>query len=411
MPIKNTLKLALTNIRRKKGPTVLSLLFLTVTLSVLLLTNALASSLNRFTEKSLANRVGCRSLFVEYNREFETEAGALEKIKGLEHVTAAVPQAAYYFGGGACEELADEGKNLDGEVVFFGANRDTAPEAVAGEGLDDQSENVCLVPWNFRPTSPFKLGDSSPLRGEDWIGKELAFHFTEDSADPNPKEYTYRFKVIGVYDSDMSMDDDNALYLSYADVYQMTKDVTPYMVNSSGDGPHSLMIVADDYKNLDTVQNELRELGFSSTIRTRINTDFIGFLSTFGYALFCSMMIVTVINIMLSSASYVKERTGEIGLLKAIGYRNSQIKAIFVVEMVLLGAVSFVVSLGAALVAADAFRGSLVVQDISWLKLELRVEWYLYLLAPLFAVVFPVIGSAFSLRRITKIQPSDALRE
>ncbi len=410
MPIKNTLKLALTNIRRKKGSTVLSLLFLTVTLSVLLLTNALASSLNRFTEKSLANRVGCRSLFIEYNREFETEASALEKIKKLEHVTAAVPQAAYYFGG-TCEELADESKNLDGEVAFFGANRDTAPDAVAGEELDDQSENVCLVPWNFRPTSSSKIGDSSPLRGEDWIGKELTFHFAEDSADPNPKEHTYRFKVIGVYDSDMSMDDDNALYLSYADVYQMTKDVTPYMVSSSDNGPHSLMVVADDYKNLDTVQGELREMGFGSTIRTSINTDFIGFISTFGYALFGSMMIVTVINIMLSSASYVKERTGEIGLLKAIGYRNSQIKTIFVVEMVLLGAVSFVVSLGVALVAADAFRGSLVVQDISWLKLELQVEWYLYLLAPLFAVVFPVVGSVLSLRRITRIQPSDALRE
>lgn len=410
MPIKNTLKLALTNIRRKKGPTVLSLLFLTVTLSVLLLTNALASSLNRFTEKSLANRVRCRSLSVNYNGEFETEAGALEKIKKLEHVTAAVPQAAYYFGG-TCEELADESKNLDGEVAFFGANRDTAPEAVAGKGLDDQSENVCLVPWNFRPTSSSKIGDSSPLRGEDWIGKELTFHFVEDSADPNPKEYTYCFEVIGVYDSDMSMDDDNALYLSYADVYQMTKDVTPYMVDLPDNMTSSVVVIVDNYKNLGVVQAELGKLGFSTDIIAGINTDLIGFLSTFGYALFCSMMIVTVINIMLSSASYVKERTGEIGLLKAIGYRNSQIKTIFVVEMVLLGAVSFVVSLGAALVAADAFRGSLVVQDISWLKLELRVEWYLYLLAPLFAVVFPVIGSAFSLRRITKIQPSDALRE
>jgi len=149
-----------------------------------------------------------------------------------------------------------------------------------------------------------------------------------------------------------------------------------------------------------------------------------------GIALFTGMVVISFIMVLIT-----RERIKEIGLLKAIGFRNGVIVKQFLTESMVMAAIGFIVSLvvvaamgtsvAAALVGSAAPTTSstsgfqrpgggggmrappagVFIQDISVALTPGMLAFGLMI-----ALIFGVIGSAYPITRALRLNPSEALR-
>jgi putative ABC transport system permease protein len=109
---------------------------------------------------------------------------------------------------------------------------------------------------------------------------------------------------------------------------------------------------------------------------------------------------IGIANIMLVA---VTERTREIGVMKAIGAKDSQVLLLFLLEAMLVGLVGAVLGVALGLAAGAAivkllFQHFTIVVPIPWVALSLAV-----------GVLTGVVAGLLPARRATRIQPVEAL--
>ena len=112
-----------------------------------------------------------------------------------------------------------------------------------------------------------------------------------------------------------------------------------------------------------------------------------------------------------------RERIREIGVLKAIGFRNSKIMSQFFTESMTLATLGFVVGVLLTLVAgpniASLFIGASSTSSAPGTSIPLgdftlSPELMLYTLA--LAIVLGIIGSLYPIMKAIKLKPAEALR-
>jgi ABC-type antimicrobial peptide transport system permease subunit len=120
-------------------------------------------------------------------------------------------------------------------------------------------------------------------------------------------------------------------------------------------------------------------------------------------------LIVAFLGIVNALVTSVSERTAEIGLLKALGARDSVVEQLFLFEAGLLGAVGGVIGagLGAALAVAAA---GLARQVVPGTTLEARLDPLLIGGAVLVATVIAIAAGWLPARRAARLVPAEALR-
>ncbi|MFH1771022.1 MAG: ABC transporter permease [archaeon] len=120
-------------------------------------------------------------------------------------------------------------------------------------------------------------------------------------------------------------------------------------------------------------------------------------------------IVVGAVGITNTMYTSVLERTQEIGIMKAIGARNSSILKIFLIESGLLGliggAIGILIGTGLAkvveIIAAQALGSDL---------LKAYFPWYLILGALLFSFIMGAVAGTTPARQASKMNPTDALR-
>ncbi len=137
----------------------------------------------------------------------------------------------------------------------------------------------------------------------------------------------------------------------------------------------SIMLVADDPGSTDRVRNEARSAGYDAQSaddfirQTQQVLLYLGFgLSTFAVI----ALVIAGLGIANTMYTAVLERTREIGVLKALGARSSDVRTMFVTEAAAIGLLGGLVGLAAAGllgVAGNAIISNLVRQQIVGLDL------------------------------------------
>ena len=119
-------------------------------------------------------------------------------------------------------------------------------------------------------------------------------------------------------------------------------------------------------------------------------------------------LLVGGIGIMNTMYTSVLERTREIGIMKAIGARNGDIMALFIVESGLLGLVGGAIGvvLGIGLSKLVEIGGQNMVGDL----LKASFPWYLIVGALVFSVIIGAISGVLPARQASKLQPVEALQ-
>jgi ABC-type antimicrobial peptide transport system permease subunit len=185
-------------------------------------------------------------------------------------------------------------------------------------------------------------------------------------------------------------------------------------------------VVVDDYNNLDKVLESLKNdkyLAFSllQNIINSIKTAFIVLqivLAGFGFiALIAS--VFGIVNVMTIS---VLERQKEIGILKSLGAKNSDIFNIFLIESAMLGIIGWLlgtlisVGMGYGISAASI---AIINSNKDW-KANLdalniqsfgpQFPWWLFVGTLLIALIFTIMSGVFPAIKASRQNPVDVLR-
>lgn len=310
---------------------------------------------------------------------------------------------------------------------------------IAGENLDEMPTFSCIIPQLFYPfdESVYETAGLEYMDSESLIGKSITLlpssgYFTFDYFDGTESkrteipEFEIRLTIVGVYYSSPTADGGpNTIFISE----ETGKELMKTAVNNAEGGKeelenfinhpeyHNIHITVDDFDNISYVYDELRkmniyliegtELGINP--ETPLITNLFNILSVF---LTTSTLLVTFILMLYFSVNTIKNKKEEIGLMKAVGYKNGQIFSILTIEQLMITLEGFII--GVAISATAITVINIIFSNGSYSNRIFIVNPTLYLLitsvALLIAVLVPLICKILVLHRLSKIQPKDAMK-
>ena len=183
------------------------------------------------------------------------------------------------------------------------------------------------------------------------------------------------------------------------------------------EGYDSAVVRVTDPVELTNVRTKINELGFGSFSIVdeldQIRTVFLIIDSVLGLLGGISLLVASfgIANTMIMS---ILERTREIGIMKAIGAEDREIKLIFFVEAAVIGVVGGVVGVLVAwgidgLANRLAYRFVLKPQGAAFIDF-FDLPPYLWLGAILFALIVSILAALYPAARAARIDPVRALR-
>lgn len=312
--------------------------------------------------------------------------------------------------------------------------------SVSGQQLKDAPVMSCIVPDNgyyidmendrdvFVDTSHL-LGKTLGMSCDYQIhvyNKETNGGYSDDWT--QVANITYELKVVGVYHyaNETSINGAPDILISPETVMELENmalekaqsknnsisGIDDY-INDKFARPY--VVTVDEYDNVSEVMSEIKDLGFESFERGFLNPSVLTFSSFFsGCATFLiiAIMLLTIINLFLSVHSNLNERKGQIGLMKALGFKTSQIFFSTYMENVLSafkaliigGVISALAVLGINAFVSTSENSFLISYVLPWSDFAI-----LLIISLAVILIIPLICQLIMINMIAKIQPQEAM--
>lgn len=135
------------------------------------------------------------------------------------------------------------------------------------------------------------------------------------------------------------------------------------------------------------------------------------FIRILGLALSIIFSIGAVVGAMITMFAAVASRIGEIGTLRALGFRRSAVLSAFLGESLLLSLVGGVVGLGGAALMQTVNISTVNFQTFSELAFRFQLTPAIALQSLLFALIMGVLGGFIPAWRAARLKIVDCLRE
>jgi ABC-type lipoprotein release transport system permease subunit len=321
---------------------------------------------------------------------------------------------------------ASQGDNVT--TSFMGRNftRIVADYVIEGVPATEALINYNIQSTNITQGRGLQAGDSGVVV----LSENNTKFFNADVGD-NITILGESFLVVGIHGSS-GVSDTNVLYMNLTDAQTITNN-TGYIT--------TLRVFANDSSVVSTVASEISSLHSELTVETAQTTlermqslqssqtaaleSAQNSIATSQSTAIEEIIVVTaatsliVLFVMLYT---VRERTKEIGTLKAIGFSNRTVMTQFVLEGILLSVIAGAVGIGIGVIVAPTLS-SLLIPSISSsigtgaVRLNQTVTQAAVSVSPeLMLIVFGasillgVVGSLYPAWRAAKIRPAEAMR-
>jgi putative ABC transport system permease protein len=206
-----------------------------------------------------------------------------------------------------------------------------------------------------------------------------------------------------------------------ADVFIPVKTVEGLFARAphyAENGFDSVTVTVDHEENVKEVARQIRAMGLTEfslvEIFERVRKNVVLMTFATGFVAMIALL-VAALGITNTMVMGVLERTREIGIMKAVGARDSHIQIIFLVEGALIGAVGG--GLGLLFSWLASFPGDTAARALVEKHAETRLEESLFLFplwlsvgVPLLAVAIATLAAVYPARRAAKVNPVLALR-
>lgn len=218
-----------------------------------------------------------------------------------------------------------------------------------------------------------------------------------------------KFKVIAIFENTGTPVDDNVyIPIDVARELFNKTDFVNAMVVKLKPGFSQDEVVADLERKL---ERRLGEGNFDiftpDQILRQLNT-ILGIVQAVLGGIAAIALLVGGIGIMNSMFTAVLERTREIGVMKAVGARNSDILNVFLVESGIIGLTGG--AIGVAIGFGIAKSIELVARIMGFSLLSVRLDPVLVVGALLFSFIIGMVSGALPAYRAARLKPVDALR-
>ena len=462
MRISNNLFLAKANLKGSaKKNTVQAMMILSV-ISITLLVGFLGVANNICEGKT--NYKCCRQVYVFPKSEYEEDGkvGVTEKtintILETEHVVSCekvvLPTTLQFIN---INKITDENgedisnttaetnlKKINEAIGYQFHDDDLVDKVIKGRGLDKTPVMSCILPNKYTYEEyDDKAGELTGYREEidteSLLGKtldveyEYSIHAYKKQGDGYAEDWLtlpkikYRLKVVGIYYfSPLSSAEElpcvtvsketaekiDKMVLDNAVKNGMKEELNDYL---NDEYARDYVVTADSIDNINEVMTTLQEKGIGAYVTVGSPDEsmlaFTGIFGGVGTFLTAAILLLTVINIFLSVHNNIAERKAEIGLMKAVGYKTSQIFYSMYLENIILAVKALLI--GGALSAAAVLIINLVNSSGDTVQQMYVMPWlsFLILLAIAFGVilVIPLVCLLIMVYNIAKIQPQEAM--
>lgn len=209
------------------------------------------------------------------------------------------------------------------------------------------------------------------------------------------------FKVIGIL-REMGTEEDGLIYANLPVVQDLLGRPGAYsMIEVSGFC--NFCPIEDMAEQMTAALPNGKVTALRQAALIRIET--INRFSIFGFILASVVLFVASLIILTTMLSAVNERTREIGILRAIGFRRSHVLAIIELEAILVsvpaGIIGYLAGSGIA-----RFAGPYLAQ------IQITIPWNQFMLAPsiVIAIMLTALSSLYPALKAANLDPASALR-
>jgi putative ABC transport system permease protein len=326
-------------------------------------------------------------------------------------------------GVAAVEPLLQASEGSNQTITFMGRSftRQTTEYTIEGIPLTSNLvDNYNILPTNITAGRNLQAGESGVVL----LSENNSAHFGVGVGDTvNILDQT--FTVVGIHGSS-SVSDRLTLYMNLSDaqtatnntgyitslrVFATSSDAVTQVANSIS-SLHSELTVTTDQTRLSQLQT------LQTTYNAQLATAQASNSQTYATAIeeIVVVVVATSLIVLFVMLYTVKERTKEIGTLKAIGFSNSVVMSQFMLEGVLLSMIAGVVGIVIGSIAAPTISSLLLPSTglsgtirISGLSVAtLNPELILALFGA--AVLLGTLGSLYPAWRAAKIRPAEAMK-
>ena len=198
----------------------------------------------------------------------------------------------------------------------------------------------------------------------------------------------------------------NECYISFDDVYEICDTSEKNSVKADnvvfGESKTAFAII-DNPLNVDSVIEEINDLGYSRVMpRSIANTDLVNIVNVVGILVTSVILIIVISNLVISSIKFINEKGYEIGILKAIGYKNKNIRNIIYYENILIGLISYIIAIIISIISIIFFKNNVVEGDYSLEIININLDIIVCIIALIISIIIPLISASISSRKALK---------
>lgn len=394
-----SIKYSLNHLKKKKARSFLTIFSILVGIATIFIFVSFGYGLyNYIDELSSASAADKVLIMPSSAGGIETPEGITFNETDLHSITTA---AGVYEASGNYYSAAEIVQNKDKKYVFLISYDPEIPiliesyniDVVQGRELKPGDKNVVLLGYNYLLPNkilpkPYELNDNIEVNG-------------------------VKLKIVGFLEAIGNPQDDSQIYITneqYEDMYPDTKSYGEIFARVDKDNVE---------KSVENIERNLRKSRDVEKGKEDFTVQsFIELVESFSMALdivIGFIVLIALISVLVSTINTantmitsVLERYKEIGVLKAVGARNSEILKIFLFESAFLGFIAGV--LGCILGWALSSLGGFILQNLGWGFLKPYFSIYLFGGLILFAMITGAISGVIPAIKASKISTVRALR-
>lgn len=222
-----------------------------------------------------------------------------------------------------------------------------------------------------------------------------------------------KYDIVGFYENLGNPQDDSNIYITEDGFDKLFPDKDQYSIivgrASIDDMTNTVERVEKDLRK-ERGEEEGKEKFSVQSFEDQLETFSLVLNMIIGFIILIAFIsvVVSAVNTANTMITSVLERVKEIGVIKSIGAKNSEIFNIFLFESSFLGFVSGIVGVLVGW-AFSSYAGKLL-NNLGWGFLSPHFSWYLFAGCIVFATIVGAISGVVPAYNASKLKPTEALR-